>query len=86
MGTPPVRKLIRNHHMSCRERLTYMYSNAHRGDKMEDGECALAVGSRVERKITKEGDKSISWSPRVMRTLPPVLRTSLLSTGFRMGS
>ena len=46
----------------------------------------LTVGSRVERKMTNEGDRSMSWSPRVMRTRPPVLRTSLFSTGFRMGS
>lgn len=46
----------------------------------------LTVGSLVERKITKDGDKSISWSPRVIRTLPPVLRTSRLRTGFRTGS
>lgn len=56
------------------------------GDKVEEGERELAVGSRVDRKMTNDGDKSISWSPRVMRTLPPVLRTSLLSTGLRMGS
>lgn len=46
----------------------------------------LTVGSLVERKMTKEGDRSMSWSPRVISTRPPVLRTSLFSTGFRMGS
>mgnify|MGYP001855360031 CR=1 FL=1 len=46
----------------------------------------LTVGSLVERKITKDGDRSISWSPRVIRTLPPVLRTSRFRTGFRTGS
>ena len=35
------------------------------------------VGSRVDRKIVKVGDKSMSWSPRVINTRPPVLRSSL---------
>ena len=46
----------------------------------------LTFGSLVERKIVKDGDKSISWSPRVIRTRPPVRRSSLFSTGFKMGS
>lgn len=46
----------------------------------------LTVGSRVDRKMTKDGDKSMSWSPRVISTLPPVRRTSRFRTGFRTGS
>ena len=35
------------------------------------------MGSRVDRKMVKVGDKSMSWSPRVINTRPPVLRSSL---------
>mmetsp|Transcript_18287 Transcript_18287/g.70654 ORF Transcript_18287/g.70654 Transcript_18287/m.70654 type:complete len:296 (-) Transcript_18287:3330-4217(-) len=45
-----------------------------------------AVGSLVARKMTKEGEKSTSWSPRVIRMRPPCLRISLFSTGFSTGS
>jgi hypothetical protein len=34
-------------------------------------------GSRVERHIVKAGEKSISWLPRRISTLPPVQRNSL---------
>ena len=46
----------------------------------------LTVGSLVERKIVNDGDKSISWSPMVIRTRPPVRRNSRFNTGFRIGS
>lgn len=46
----------------------------------------LTLGSLVVRKIVKEGDKSMSWSPSEIKTRPPVLRSSLFSTGFKMGS
>ena len=49
-------------------------------------EGLLTEGSLVERKMVKEGERSMSWSPRVMRIRPPVRRTSRFSTGFRMGS
>ena len=44
------------------------------------------VGSLVERKMVNEGDRSMSWSPRVMSTRPPVRRNSRFRTGFRIGS
>jgi hypothetical protein len=44
------------------------------------------VLSRVDRKIENEGEKSISRSPSVTSTRPPVLCTSRFSTGFRIGS
>ena len=47
---------------------------------------ALTEGSLVERKMVKAGERSMSWSPRVIRTRPPVLRTSRFSTGLRIGS
>ena len=43
-------------------------------------------GSRVDRNIVNEGDKSMSWSPRVISTRPPVFFTSRFSTGLSMGS
>ena len=46
----------------------------------------LTVGSRVDRKIVNDGDKSISWSPMVIRTRPPVRRNSRFNTGLRIGS
>lgn len=46
----------------------------------------LTVGSLVDRKMVKEGERSISWSPRVMSTRPPVLRSSRFNTGFKIGS
>ena len=46
----------------------------------------LTVGSLVDRKIVNDGDKSISWSPMVIRTRPPVRRSSRFNTGFRIGS
>lgn len=46
----------------------------------------LTVGSLVDRKIVNDGDKSISWSPIVIRTRPPVRRSSRFSTGFKIGS
>lgn len=46
----------------------------------------LTVGSLVERKMVNEGDKSISWSPIVIRTRPPVRRNSRFNTGLRIGS
>lgn len=46
----------------------------------------LTVGSRVDKKIVKDGERSMSWSPNVISTLPPVLRSSRLRTGLRIGS
>ncbi|KAE9527010.1 hypothetical protein AGLY_013658 [Aphis glycines] len=34
------------------------------------------VGSRVDKNMTNFGDKSISWSPSVIKTRPPVRRSS----------
>mmetsp|Transcript_24250 Transcript_24250/g.59858 ORF Transcript_24250/g.59858 Transcript_24250/m.59858 type:complete len:260 (+) Transcript_24250:2700-3479(+) len=45
-----------------------------------------AVGSRVERNMVKDGEKSISASPTLMSTRPPCLWVSWFSTGFSMGS
>jgi hypothetical protein len=46
----------------------------------------LTVGSLVDIKIVNDGDKSISWSPNVINTRPPVRRTSRFNTGFTIGS
>lgn len=46
----------------------------------------LALLLRVIINIVKFGLKSISWSPTLIKTIPPVLYTSLLSTEFRIGS
>ena len=53
--------------------------------KHRDVSC-LTVGSLVERKMVNDGDKSISWSPIVIRTRPPVRRNSRFKTGLRIGS
>ena len=47
---------------------------------------ATLIASANDKKITKDGDKSMSWSPNEIRTRPPVLLSSLFSTGFRIGS
>lgn len=44
------------------------------------------VGSRVDKNMTNLGDKSISWSPNVIKTRPPVRRSSRFNTGFKIGS
>lgn len=44
------------------------------------------VGSRVDKNMTNFGDKSISWSPSVIKTRPPVRRSSRFKTGFKIGS
>jgi len=44
------------------------------------------VGSRVDKNMTNFGDKSISWSPSVIKTRPPVRRSSRFNTGFKIGS
>ena len=46
----------------------------------------LTEGSLVERKMVKAGERSMSWSPSVISTRPPVRRTSLFRTGFKIGS
>ena len=47
---------------------------------------APTEGSLVDKNMLKEGERSMSWSPREISTRPPVRRTSLFSTGLRMGS
>ena len=46
----------------------------------------LALLLRVIMNIVKLGLKSISWSPTLINTIPPVLYTSLFSTEFKIGS
>mmetsp|Transcript_48059 Transcript_48059/g.103035 ORF Transcript_48059/g.103035 Transcript_48059/m.103035 type:complete len:214 (-) Transcript_48059:575-1216(-) len=45
-----------------------------------------AVESRVHMYISKDGLKSMSWSPKEIKTRGPCLNVSLLSTLLRMGS
>ena len=44
-----------------------------------------AVGSRVVRKMVNDGDKSMSWSPMVIRTRPPLRRNSLRDVIITVG-
>ena len=71
-------------HWLCSELLvTVKFTNVTRLHKSGGNST---VGSRVERKIANVGDKSISWSPIVIKTRPPVRRTSRFRTGFKIGS
>lgn len=62
-------------HWDCKEpRVTVKLMNVTREHR--SGENS-AVGSLVVRKIVKAGERSMSWSPIVISTLPPVRRNSL---------
>ena len=54
------------------------------------GNCSRIIGqNNWEIKIIisiVNGDISMSWSLRVIKTCPTILHTSLLNTGFKMGS
>lgn len=71
-------------HCDCSElRVTVKFTKVTR-EQMAGGNST--VGSRVDKKMTNVGDRSMSWSPRVISTRPPVRRNSRFSTGFRIGS
>ena len=64
-------------HCACNEPLvTVKLMNVTR--EQRSGENS-AEGSRVVRKMVNAGERSMSWSPIVISTLPPVRRSSLLN-------
>mmetsp|Transcript_1108 Transcript_1108/g.2654 ORF Transcript_1108/g.2654 Transcript_1108/m.2654 type:complete len:296 (-) Transcript_1108:1785-2672(-) len=71
-------------HWLCRpEGVTVKFTNVTR---LQRSGVKCAVGSRVARNTLNDGEKSMSWSPSLIRMRPPCLRISRFSTGFNTGS